>query len=119
MFAFLRSTSLYILLIPTLFYVLGAAANQLVIVVNHDKFPVTINETIRARHNPGTDGMLDDIHVVASDQTHLNLLGDIFDRGNAHESIGDFGIEFAEWMFVFAPFVYMFDVTRKLRNYGR
>ena len=35
----------YLLLIPALFYVLGIASNQVVLVANHGKFPVMLNAT--------------------------------------------------------------------------
>ena len=57
--------------------------------------------------------MLDDVHCVMTHKTHLNALADIFDLGTIY-SIGDFGLILGGWLWSFAPFVFVFDVTRKL-----
>src|ERR1700675_4283495 len=43
MMHFLRKTSLWILLLPAALGGIGAASNQLVLIANHDRFPVMIN----------------------------------------------------------------------------
>src|ERR1700688_1913763 len=43
MMNFLRKTSLWILLLPAAIGGVGAASNQLVLIANHDRFPVMIN----------------------------------------------------------------------------
>jgi hypothetical protein len=43
MMNFLRKTFLWILLLPTAIGGLGAVSNQLVLIANHDRFPVMIN----------------------------------------------------------------------------
>lgn len=48
MLKFLRLTFLWVLLLPYLIGNLGAASNQLVLVANHDKFPVMYNEVLTA-----------------------------------------------------------------------
>ena len=134
MFSFLRRTSLYLLAIPVLFTFLGAASNQVVLIANHDTFPVMVNakklqEMTEPREqkainfnkpNPafetGDTVMLDDVHCNMTSETHLNFLADIFDLKDAIYSIGDFSLMLGDWFWAFAPFVFVFDVTRKLRN---
>ena len=133
MFKFLRKTSLYILAIPVLLFGLGAASNQVVLQANNDRFPVLINETkvrefnsekvelgpmsitVVKPANVDSDGvvMIDDTHCVMTSKTHLNFLADVFDLGSIY-SIGDFLLMLGGWLFRFAPFVFLFDVVRKL-----
>ena len=133
MFNFLRKTSLYILAVPVLFTLLGAASNQVVLIANHDTFPVMVNdkklqEMTEPEEKPtgiqfakpmpafaADDAVyLDDVHVAMTSHTHLNALADIFDMKDAIYSIGDFLLMLGEWLWVFAPFVFIFDATRKL-----
>ena len=138
MFKFLRKTSLYLLAIPVLSIGIGAASNQLVLFANNDKFPVMWNDYKVAQYDlmlhkvaAGKDkdaaeqagfdivaleeyGFIDDTHCVMSHDTHLNLLADIFDMKDAIYSIGDFLLMLGEWLMAFAPFVFLFDVVRKL-----
>jgi hypothetical protein len=136
MFNFLRKTSLYILAIPVLFTFLGAASNQLVLVANHDSFPVMWNDKkirnltkkdeeqfIKVQFLAPTPAyeangavMIDEVHCVMTPNTHLNFLADIFDMKDAIYSIGDLSLMLGEWFWAFAPFVFVFDVTRKLRR---
>ena len=132
MFKFLRKTSLYILAVPVMLFMLGAASNQAVLWANHDKFPVMVN-TLKERvmvaqaqanykelaAEAGIDptlpaGMIDDTHCVMTDKTRLNWLADVFDMKTAIYSIGDFSLMLGEWLFGFAPFLFAFDVVRKL-----
>jgi hypothetical protein len=134
MLKFLTKTSLYILALPLLLTVLGAASNQIVLIANHDTFPVLLNEkkteaataeqkfvqspVIKpqpAREDAEGLVMLDDVHCVMTHETHLNDLADIFDLGNIY-SIGDFGLILGDYLWVFAPFLFVFDTTRKLRK---
>jgi len=57
--------------------------------------------------------MIDDSHCVMTSKTHLNFLADVFDFGSIY-SIGDFSLMLGEWLFGFAPFLFAFDVVRKL-----
>ena len=133
MFSFLRRTSLYLLAIPVLFTFLGAASNQLVLLANHDTFPVMVNdkklqEMTEPEEKPtgiqfakpmsafaADDAVyLDDVHVAMTSHTHLNFLADVFNLHDAIYSIGDFMLMLGEWFGVFAPFVFVFDTTRKL-----
>ena len=134
MLKFLRKTSLYILAVPVMLFMLGAASNQAVLWANHDKFPVMVN-TLKERvvvaraqahykelaAEAGIDptlpaGMIDDTHCVMTDKTRLNWLADVFDMKTAIYSIGDFSLMLGEWLFGFAPFLFVFDVTRKLQE---
>ena len=138
MFKFLRKTSLYLLAIPVLSIGIGAASNQLVLFANNDKFPVMWNDYKIAQYDLmlhkvaagkdkdaaeqagfdivalEEDGFIDDTHCVMTPDTHLNLLADIFDMKDAIYSIGDFLLMLGEWLMAFAPFVFLFDVVRKL-----
>ena len=127
MLKFLRKTSLYILAVPVMLFMLGAASNQAVLWANHDKFPVMVN-TLKERvmvaqaqanykelaAEAGIDptlpaGMIDDTHCVMTDKTRLNWLADVFDMKTAIYSIGDFSLMLGEWLFGFAPFLFAFD----------
>lgn len=93
----------------------GAVSNQLVMVANHDKFPVMLNESARAKFTPDENGMIDKKHCVMTSATHLNLLADIFDFHVGWFSIGDGFIAFGEWLQSFCIFVWIGFVTYKLR----
>ena len=137
MFKFLRRTSLYLLAIPALFFGLGIVSNQSVLIANHDTFPVRwndykVNEYLHdlERESQSKDknvaqhaefeitalenGFLDDTHVLMSDKTHLNALADTFALDDTSYSIGDALLYLGEWLFGLAPFVWGWDVTRKL-----
>jgi hypothetical protein len=136
MFKFLRKTSLYLLAIPLLTFMLGVASNQAVLIANHDKFPVLLNDrklakfveadakedsdffarrTMPARVVNGAV-MIDDVHCNMTKETHLNTLADIFDMHDAIYSVGDFLIELGSWLLGFAPVLFLFDVSRKLKE---
>jgi hypothetical protein len=135
MFNFLKKTSLYILAIPVLFTFLGAASNQLVLIVNHDRFPVMINDKKLALMTESKDEqreihfakpmpafeadgaiMLDDTHCSMTNETNLNFLADVFDMKDAIYSIGDFMLMLGEWLGSFTLAIFVFDVVRKLRK---
>lgn len=114
--AFLQITYLWILLTPSALVFTGAVSNQLVLVANHDKFPVMLNEKRRAHADDGT-GMLDNEHCVMTSKTHLNILADIFDFGrDGTESIGDLLIDAGEYTRAFAFFVWAFAVIQAIRR---
>lgn len=113
----LRATALWIVLIPLALGFAGAASNQAVLIANHDKFPVMVNYAKQAHYTEaGAVGeMLDDTHCLMSSETHLNALADIFDlHSKGIESIGDLMIDFSGWLWGFVPFVWGFEVSRKL-----
>jgi Family of unknown function (DUF5317) len=121
MLKFLRKTFLYIFAIPILFIFLGAASNQIVLIANHDKFPVLINEAKVAKYNaengvltlPDGTIMLDEVHCVMSDKTHLNFLADVIDVGDI-ESVGDLSLEFGGFLWPLAPYVWGVAVISKI-----
>ena len=131
---FLRKTFLYILAVPVLFTVLGAASNQLVLFVNNDTFPVMMNdagvrrytaEVEAAKNDSDVDpskipdvehGMMDQTHCFMTSKTHLNFLADVFDFGTAYYSVGDGLLYLGDWSWTFAPFVFLFAVTKRLKE---
>lgn len=122
MFKFLRKTFLYILAIPLLFTVLGTLSNQVVLYANHDRFPVSANLVKAQELAPDAvllkDGhiMLDDTHELMTSETHLNLFADVFDFHDEIESIGDLSLELGDWMWGFAPFVFIFAAVTRLNK---
>ena len=90
---FLRVTLLWIALLPFALGFVGAASNQLVVIANHDRFPVMANAIRLQGWDDKGDGMLDDIHCVMTPETHLNFLADIFDFAGTIESPGDLLID--------------------------
>ena len=138
--SFLRTTSLWILLLPVVLTITGAASNQLVLIANRDTFPVLVNDKKLqemtapegSTEEPTSDApkvhevfstmpaveadntvYLDDVHVVMTHSTHLNFLADVFDLRSIY-SIGDFFIIAGSWLQGFALFVYVYAVTSKL-----
>jgi hypothetical protein len=114
MVRFLRVTLLWVLLLPPTATFLGAASNQLVLIANHDKFPVMLNETSRAGFEPDANGMIDREHCVMTSETHLNFLADIFDFKDGLYSIGDLLLMLGEWLGAFCPFVWVALVIERL-----
>jgi hypothetical protein len=77
---FLSISRIWILALPLIFTFVGAASNQIVLVANHDKFPVMVNSrNVESHGGVDDEGMLDDIHCLMTDKTHLNYLADIFE----------------------------------------
>lgn len=110
----LRVTMLWVLLLPYAVIGVGAASNQLVIIANHDKFPVLMNEAARAHFNPDANGLIDKEHCVMTDETHLNALADIFDFHDGWYSIGDELITLGEWLQGFCIYVWIVLVVNSL-----
>lgn len=110
---FLRVTALWVMLLPIVLNVAGALSNQVVLYVNHGKFPVSVNQ-YRAAKSADVNGMFDEEHCVMTSQTHLNLLADVFDWHKDIESIGDLSIDLGGWLWTFAPFVWGYEVSRRL-----
>jgi hypothetical protein len=61
-------------------------------------------------------GYLDEVHVVMTSRTHLNLLADWIDLGAIY-SIGDALLELGEWGFGFIFPLFVFDTVRKLNKH--
>lgn len=115
--AFLRATSLWVLLLPYAFTLVGAASNQVVLIANHDKFPVMLNASKEAEV-VAADGMIDDTHCLMTRQTHLNALADIFDLKDAIYSIGDFILMAGEWLSTFCFFVWLALAVKKITTHA-
>ena len=133
---FLSKTFLYVLLAPWAVLGTGIASNQAVLIANHDRFPVMLNavklgdmlgqsEPLAIPTPPFVspapkvalpDDMIDEVHCVMTDETHLNFLADVFDLKDATYSIGDFAIMMGEWLNTFVPFVWVALVIRKLTD---
>lgn len=119
---FFKRTSLYIIAIPILFMFLGAASNQIVLLANHDTFPVHVSQARiedftndDAVNLPDGTVMLDKEHCLMTSKTHLNFLADVIDLKDRYVSIGDIGIEFGGYLWTFAPFIWGFAVVQELR----
>ena len=116
----LRTSFLWILLVPYGIFGLGILSNQVVLQANHDAFPVMVNPVKLAEIlpdgtkllPPGQSQMIDTVHCTMTKDTHLNVLADVFDLGSIY-SIGDFGIMLGEWLNTFAPFVWGYAVIKK------
>lgn len=128
-----RATSLWVLLLPGIVYFAGAASNQAVKIANNDAFPVKENivkllgdaqdnpELMKLNGemrllDPDSLVMLDDIHCVMTDKTHLNWLADIFDSGANISSVGDYLLDLGTWLGTFCPFVWGALVIGKIRR---
>jgi len=120
-----------LLAVPVMLWMLGAGSNQLVLIANHGKFPVMVNDVQIARMCPDakdidekykgiactSDGKggqyLDPVHTVMGANSHLKFLADIFDLGSIY-SIGDFMLMLGEWLWSFTPYMWIALVIRKL-----
>lgn len=109
---FFLATYLWILLLPPTFFFVGAASNQLVLIANHDTFPVLMNGAAVAHVMPF--GYDDQGHVLMTSQTHLNALGDIFDFHDDWVSIGDLFLSVGTWLQTFCPFVWGVLIIKKV-----
>jgi len=111
----LRSTALWMILLPVTFQVAGALSNQVVLFANHGTFPVQLNPKRQWKWDVDKNGMIDKEHVVMTSHTHLNLMADVFDfGGEGIESIGDLMIDLSDYLWGFAPFVWGYEVSRRL-----
>ncbi len=129
---FLSKTKLYILAFPIVVSFLGAASNQAVIWANHDRFPVRLNAYKEAVYLVGldsadlppivklailSDGLIDPVHCVMTDKTHLNFLADWIDLKDAIYSPGDLLLMLGDYTWNYAPLLWVFvmcaDVLRR------
>lgn len=120
----------YLIAIPVLLTSMGIASNQAVLVANHGKFPVMLNQTWKdhfCRLGPDEDAsdyipasckvggeMLDDVHSVMGPNSHLKVLADIFPLGHDIFSIGDGFISLGLWLLSFTPIAWLFLTLKKL-----
>jgi hypothetical protein len=98
---FLRVTFLWVLLLPYATAFVGATSNQLVLIANHDTFPVLMRDSLSAKLLPDEEG-----HVLMGPKTHLNVLGDVFDFHDGWMSIGDLLLEAGNWLNGFCPWIW-------------
>jgi hypothetical protein len=110
MLSFIKRTYLWVLFLPLLIQFLGIASNQLVLIANHDTFPVLVS----LAHAKWLTG--DPIHVAMTDQTHLNFLADIFDFHEIIESIGDLLFQLGEWLQNFSSVIWFVLAVRKMAS---
>jgi len=131
MLKFLKRTALWIVAVPLLTFLLGAAMNQAVLVANHDRFPVMWNTYKAAKYEMDIEkavetaddpeaaaqaafdlealvkaGYLDDTHCLMTPQTHLNALADWIDLRSATYSPGDLLLNLGESGLDYAPLVW-------------
>ena len=124
----------YLLAVPALLFILGAASNQAVLVANHGKFPVMVNDAEIAKLCPSADELrpefkgiactsdghggqyLDRAHTIMGPNSHLKMLADIFDLGDGTYSIGDFLIMLGTGLWSFTPIMWLTLILRKLYN---
>lgn len=120
----------YLIAIPLLMFSMGVASNQLVLVANHGKFPVMINEVTQEEmctadvdidpdsipSNACDKGgqFLDGTHSIMGPNSHLKILSDIFPLGGAVFSIGDAFIFLGEWLLSFTPAMWLALTIRKM-----
>lgn len=114
-FQFLRDTALWIMALPLGLVFVGAASNQAVLIANHGKFPVLLNDTW-ARH-ADSDGMLPDYeHCVMTSKTHLNALADVFNFGSEIDSVGDLALYLGGVLSPICPIVWLMFILPRLKR---
>ena len=144
-----RKTYLYVLALPLLLFFLGAASNQIVLIANHDTFPVNINEVkvdemshpknpfnvlnLKPTHTtfqkdseePSGPIVLSD-GTVMLDDTHCVMskkthLNFLADEFDLGSiySVGDFMLMLGSWVWGFAPIVWGVLAFRKLNRKTR
>jgi hypothetical protein len=113
----LSFTRLWILTVPLTLTLVGAGMNQAVLIANHDKFPVMLNERKTDHIEPDEWGIIDNNdHCIMTSKTHLNFLADYLDFGSIY-SPGDLLLILADYLSPFAPFVWgLFLLTDKMRG---
>ena len=114
MFRIFRVSMLWVLLLPYACTFVGAASNQLVLIANHDKFPVMVNEAKRVKYEPDANGLIDSEHCVMTNETHLNALADVFDLKDGIYSIGDFLLMLGDWLSQFCLYVWIALVVKSM-----
>lgn len=131
----------YLLAVPVLLIGLGAASNQAVLVANHGKFPVMLNDAQVSRFcedDRDTEQklikrdfsvldssvpdvacikggqFLDPVHSIMGKNSNLKALADVFNLGDGLYSIGDFGIMLGEFFSTFTFYMWIALTVRKL-----
>lgn len=122
-----------VLALPVFLFVLGYCSNQAVLIANHGKFPVMVNEVQQVEHQKQMEVSLgdiqivvpsapvtssqylgDDVHSVMGPNSHLKALADIFALPQGTASIGDFLILAGEWLWSYCPIIWLTLVLRKV-----
>src|SRR5579872_966911 len=133
MLKFLRKTLLWMVLIPYAFTWGGTLSNQAVLWANNDTFPVRINLVKLMEWSDGGKGikvippdfdpahpdgavMLDNIHCLMTNKTHLNWLADNFDFHQSIESIGDLLIDLGQFSGQYMPILWFGFAVARLRR---
>jgi hypothetical protein len=122
----------YLIVVPALILGLGIASNQLVLVANHGKFPVMMNEIQMEKFCSLADvdpadvpqipaaacmkggEMIDPVHSVMGPNSHLKALADIFPLGRNIYSVGDGLIYLGLWLLSFTPYMWLALTIRKV-----
>lgn len=107
---FIRVTALWMILLPYPVAILGIGLNQAVLIANHGKFPVMVNNHWPERIDGEGFFEGDTEHVVMSADSRLKFLADIItlSQGTDIVSIGDLlinasgiGQDYAIWIWAF------------------
>lgn len=134
----------YLWAVPALAIFLGAASNQFVLIANHGKFPVMMNEaqvvhfcaatpeqdefsTKRPRFSVLKTSVdftscshggqfIDQVHSVMGPNSRLKAMSDILNLKDGIYSIGDIGIILGSWLFSFTPIAWTVLTVRKLAS---
>ena len=124
----------YLLVIPILLYSLGVVSNQVVLIANHGKFPVLLNEAKLTKFCPSPDEIdpkyrkiacasdgsggkyIDLTHVVMDDTSRLKLLSDVIDLHSEIVSIGDVLIFLGDFLGGILPVMWLGLILRKLMS---
>jgi len=112
MLKFLRDTALWLVLLPIALIHIGVGSNQLVLWANHDKFPVMVNEYEQSQMEL-RDNMMDPVHCVMTNDTHLNFLADVINLHDRTASVGDMAIELGQWLMPYALGIWCFEIVRR------
>lgn len=104
----LRKAVLGVLLLPYITFGAGMFSNQAVLIANHSKFPVRVQDSwFIAYGNPvvAEGETIDAVHSRMTDDDHLKLLADIFVFGPRILSIGDLLMDAGAWMTSYSPVI--------------
>ncbi len=112
---FLRTTLLWIVALPYALVFVGAASNQLVMIVNGGQMPVLIAPQQAAEWGYDDKG-LDARHQYLSTDTRLSVLADLFNFKVNIESVGDLLISAGQHTETPCFWIWMTLAVRRLRK---
>lgn len=104
----LRKAVLGIVLLPYVVFGVGAASNQAVLIANHSKFPVRVQDSWFIAYDRPViveGAPIDAVHSRMSDTDSLTFLADIFVFGPHIMSIGDMLMDAGAWATQYAALV--------------